>query len=329
MRKALSRLTVVTYSRLHLTLLAMHQSEYRINGGIGFAIKAPSNKLVFTRSTNFEIEDQRSRPMSLAEQERLLNILKVEGSNNKFDTSFRIDIVGDMFTHSGFGSGTAITLASIEALHLLNGRTINKESLIKASGRGGTSGVGINTYFNGGCIFDLGRQIDDVKHRPSSMVESKPMPFLLDQFAMPNWTIGICIPKSIPNKSQLEEQGFFERVCPIPATSVYEATYHTLFGVYAALKEKNKSSFCKALKNIQQCTWKKSERKEYGQALVDIEDSLYKCGADAVGMSSLGPCLFFLADNVDEVISEMKKLSMECEMFVTHPHNQGRLVNHD
>lgn len=307
----------------------MHSGEYRMNGGIGFAIKNPCAQLSFIESEKFETEDLRSSSMSLAEQERLSLILETAFVQNKFNKAFKVSIEGNMFTHSGFGSGTAITLACIEALHLLNDYPIAQDMLIQTSGRGGTSGVGIYTYFDGGGIFDLGKPIDDTKHLPSSLVKSRNLPLLLDQFMMPEWDIGICIPKNISNKSQIEEQEFFKRVCPISTNSVYDTTYHTLFGLYGSLKENNKSAFCVALKAIQECTWKKLEREEYGQALIDIETSLYSYGAEAVGMSSLGPSLFFLADNVNDVISKMQALSVNCELFVTQPQNQGRIVKHD
>lgn len=325
----LEKLTVVVPSRLHLTLLAMHSGEYRMNGGIGFAVKNPCARLVFTKSEKFEIEDLRLKAINFVEQERLSLILEAVCIQNKFDKVFKVSIEGNMLAHSGFGSGTAITLACIEALHLLNDYPIAQDVLVQASGRGGTSGVGIYTYFDGGCVFDLGKPIDNTKHLPSNLVKSRYLPLLLDQFVMPEWDIGICIPRNIPNKSQTEEQEFFKRACPISSNSVYETTYHTLFGLYAALKENSKSAFCTSLKAIQECTWKKLEREEYGQALMDIETSLYLCGADAVGMSSLGPSLFFLADNVNDVIIKMQALSVDCELFVTQPQNQGRIVKHD
>jgi len=307
----------------------MHYGEYRINGGIGFAIKSPFNDLTFTSADQFEINDRRLDPMNLVEQRRIISILEAERLQFKFDAAFKVNIEGNMFTHSGFGSGTAITLACFEALHLLNNNPITQETLIQTSGRGGTSGVGIHTYFNGGGVFDLGRPIDNMQHLPSNLVQTRHLPLLLDQFVMPEWDIGICISRNIPNKSQNEELEFFKRTCPISADSVYETTYHTLFGLYAALKENNKSMFCAALRAVQECTWKKLEREEYGQSLRDLEASLYLCGAEAVGMSSLGPSLFFLADNVNDVIIKMKALSVDCELFVTQPQNQGRVIKHD
>lgn len=303
----------------------MHTGEYRINGGIGFAIKDPSCKLSFVRSTQLELIDLRSRPMGRSERQRLISILDAEQLRYGFEINFSVSIEGNMLTHSGFGSGTAITIACLEALHLINNHPVTQEELILASGRGGTSGVGIHTYFKGGCVFDLGRPIDNYQHMPSNQTQPTCLPLLLDQLAMPDWDIGICVPKSITTKSQAEEQEFFQRACPVSAKSVYEATYHTLFGLYAAIKESNKAAFSHALKVIQECTWKKLERNEYGKALVDIETSLYECGAQSVGMSSLGPSLFFLADDLIEVVAQMRELRPDCDLYITQPVNHGRI----
>ena len=149
----LEKLTFEVHSRLHLTLLGMHAGQYRMNGGIGFSIKTPHSRLVFTKAEKFAVEDLRLRSINLAEQERLSLILDKASIENKFDAAFKVSIEGNMLAHSGFGSGTGITLACLEALHLINGCLIEQDMLIQASGRGGTSGIGIYTYFNGGvCI---------------------------------------------------------------------------------------------------------------------------------------------------------------------------------
>lgn len=328
-QKPTSKLVITTRSRLHLTLLAMHAGEYRMNGGIGFAIQEPSCQIVFTASKKFEVNDQRLKTLSIDESQRFFKVLNDEQLRYDFESALTISIAGDMPIHSGFGSGTAITLSCLEALHLLNDRTPSKTELIKASGRGGTSGVGINTYFDGGCVFDLGKPINGDLHVPSNQASEIYQPLLLSVNEMPDWDIGICTPRYLPVKTQAEEKAFFERVCPISAVSAYETIYHSLFGLYAAIKENNKSLFCKSLKRVQDCDWKKAERSEYGEMLLNIETALYKCGASAVGMSSLGPSLFFLADDVRFVNRKMRALYPECNLYITQPINHGRSVNYD
>lgn len=325
-QRATTKLAISIHSRLHLTLLAMHAGEYRINGGIGFAIVEPTCELTCSGAPNFEIDDQRTDPLSTSEIVRLIAVLSAEKDRRGFAMELAVSIVGMMRTHFGFGSGTAICLACLEALHRLNGSSSPPVELIAASGRGGTSGVGIHTYFSGGCVFDLGRPAENELHAPSHQVSVSRPPLVLDHLPMPEWDIGICIPLGIPHKSEAEEQTFFERTCPLPAVAVYETLYHSLFGIYAAIRENDLATFCQALRTLQECTWKKAERIEYGAALLEIEAALYECGAMAVGMTSLGPSLFFLANDVAEVIRKMQLIRPDCECLLTRPANCGRVL---
>lgn len=322
-----NKLRIFAFPRLHLTLLAMHAGEYRINGGIGFAIADPACELVFSGATYFAIDDQRADPLSPNELKRLTAILYAEQMRHGFATALVVAIGGKMRTHSGFGSGTAISLACLEALHRLNSSTPSPAALISASGRGGTSGIGIHTYFSGGCVFDLGRPVGIEPHEPSHQATASRPPLVLDHLPMPEWDIGICIPLDIPHKSEAEERAFFERACPLPAEAIYATLHHALFGLYAAIREADRTTFCRALRAIQECAWKKAERLEYGPALAEIEQALYDCGAEAVGMSSLGPTLFFLADNVADVVSRMQSARPDCECFLTRPANGGRSLH--
>jgi beta-ribofuranosylaminobenzene 5'-phosphate synthase len=224
----------------------------------------------------------------------------------------------------GFGSGTAIRLAAIEGLYLLNGYVYTSDGLIAASGRGGTSGVGVHTYFQGGYSFDVGRKSGVLA--PSCSVESKyTKPLHIVGGEMPDWKIGICIPNSICPKSEAEEKEFFASTCPIEPHESYEATYHAVFGLLAGAKDGCLDSFCEAVRNIQQCKWKSAERSLYGDGLFEIEKALYDCGASAVGMSSLGPSLFFVGADIDTVCEKAKKL-LDCNIFVTTPRNNGREI---
>jgi beta-ribofuranosylaminobenzene 5'-phosphate synthase len=325
-KQARNKLKFWLHPRLHLILLALHSGEYRINGGLGFAVNNPACKLCFTASPNFSFIDHRKHPVTTDEPKRLLALLSFEKNRHQFEHALNVSIQGNMRPHAGFGSGTAVTLACLEALHLLNGSMITQAELIAASGRGGTSGVGIHSYFSGGYVFDLGRKIDGSPFAPSHLNGNKPAPLLLDKGPMPDWEIGICMPAAITHKTQAEEREFFERTCPLSADKVYETVYHTLFGLYAALREADRSAFCDALKAVQNCAWKQAERREYGDDLLEIEHAIYTAGADAVGMSSLGPSLFFLADDVIRVVETMRDVRPDCEWLVTHPDNSGREI---
>ncbi|MCQ8129646.1 beta-ribofuranosylaminobenzene 5'-phosphate synthase [Methylomonas sp. WSC-6] len=321
-----TELKIISKPRIHLTLLSMHENIFRINGGMGYSVDSPNCEISFSKSKNFFIYDNRKFPSSAKETDQLLTFLRSKQISYGFEGSLEVSISGNMRPHAGFGSGTAVTLACLEALHILNGSEISPAELVAASGRGGTSGVGIHSYFSGGYVFDLGRKVDGSPFSPSHLNGSKPAPLLLDQGPMPDWEFGICMPAAIAHKTQAEERDFFRRTCPLPADKVYETVYHTLFGLYAALREADRSAFCAALKSVQNCAWKLAERREYGKALLELEQAIYAAGADAVGMSSLGPSLFFLADDVNSVVAAMRQSRPDCDWLVTRPDNLGREI---
>jgi beta-ribofuranosylaminobenzene 5'-phosphate synthase len=85
--------------------------------------------------------------------------------------------------------------------------------------------------------------------------------------------------------------------------------------------------FAESINAIQSCEWKLKERNQYGATLLKVETRLIELGVLTVGMSSLGPLLFFLtSDEVDysHIVAEMQNEG--CEVFVTSCSNSGRMV---
>lgn len=327
---SLNSVVIEIKPRLHLTLIGMNKDGYRINGGVGFVVQEPSLKLSFSKSDKFALSDIRNFPFIEQEIIRIKKIIDQEKRKIRARCNIRIEIKGKMPTHFGFGSSTAVRLACLESLYLLNNCKLKREQLVLSSGRGGTSGIGINAYFEGGLIIDLGRRDKEFISHPSQLSENrKSLPLMMQRIEMPEWEVGICIPNNIPHKSEKEEAEFFRKTCPISPSEVYKTLYDVIYGLYSAVREKDKETFCLAIQSIQQCAWKLSERKQYGKKLLSIERKLYKCGAETVGMSSLGPSLFFLAKDVKAVVKKIKTGRVDYKLLVTKPSNSGRNIIYD
>lgn len=313
-------------TRLHLTLISMHANGYRQNGGIGFAIDSPNIQLQIEKSEVFEIKDHRSNGLSAYEKDRLSSTLKEVYTSKNFKSACRVMISGDAPTHMGFGSGTAIRLGAIEGLFLINEYRYTQEEIVYASKRGGVSGIGVETYFNGGFVFDLGRA-DKSAFAPSSAMEEakRTLPLTCKKIAMPSWKIGICIPNIKP-KTESEEKSFFQKTCPIDEGESYKALYHSIYGVLASVMEKDIFTFSEAIKQIQSCKWKHSERSLYGDSLLKIEEYIYKIGALAVGMTSLGPSLYFISKDTDSLIKKATIEMPECLWMAANANNVGRVI---
>ena len=323
----LLKVQIKAKSRLHLSLLSMHDSGTRINGGLGFSIADPFVVVTAVASEHLSAHDSRSHPMSNGAIERLISTLRqaINAHNLKLNVSFIIE--GGAVANSGFGSGTAIRLACLEAMYLINGIEMSDDELVALSNRGGTSGIGINTYFHGGFCVDLGRK-NRVKHEPSFQAESTVIskPMLLKSIKIPSWDIGILLPSDLAPITEKQEKLFFKNTCPIEPEESYKAFYFAIADGLASIQDEDKISFEQSIRDLQNCEWKKSEKLLYGNSLLHKEQELYELGASAVGMSSLGPCLFFLAKDIDDVVQKFKERYPADNIYKTKPDNTGREI---
>lgn len=313
--------------RIHIGLLSMHNAAPRVNGGIGFAIDGPKTRIEAVRSPTILIRDERSRPFAPAELSQLRESLSGFALERQLQHLACIRISGDMQTHVGMGSATAIRLGSIEALALVNDLSLTKSEFIEASGRGGTSGIGVNSYFGGGLICDLGRPNEGGAFKPSSAATGARPPLALPAIDLPSWPLLLCIPRGIQTKTQAEEAAFFSRATPLPSASSFEAAYTALFEVYASALEADYPAFCRGIDHMQQTKWKAAERAEYGEKLDDVFAGLRNAGADCVGMSSLGPMLFAFVEPSRLRIVEEGARAMDCTVYQTLPANFGRRLS--
>lgn len=313
---------------MHLTLLSLASKTYRTNGGVGFALNNPFMKITVTVGRGVTILDRRSEGLRVDEIAQLTNWILSICQQEGIDSGFKIEIVGDDFcAHKGLGSGTSTRLAIAEAILTLAGRKFDRRHLVSISGRGGTSGVGINTYFDGGYVFDLGRAQDSAVFKSSDeMPIIKSLPLVMNQGAMPGWDIGICLP-NLPGPSMEKERALFDEVCPLAIELCAEATFHALFGVHAAILEHDYTRFCLGINAIQNTAWKRSEWSIHGSDIFEIRDALLQSGADCVGLSSLGPTMFFMAKDMSKTIMLVQGvIKGKASLFATSARNTGRSI---
>ena len=320
------KLQITTYPRIHITLVGMNTDGYRRNGGIGFSINKPSMTCVFRLSEDFAIYDNRKTPLNMEEQAKLRNHLNALRQKYGCKNAFECTIEGEIIPHCGFGSSTMLYLSVTEALMALNNIMYDREKLVTESGRGGTSGIGVNTYFEGGFICDIGvkNMHDQSTITPSSISHNGPKPLVMYRHDMPQWEMGICISKRIQTLSEVQEVLFFNEVNSIGQSEINEILYHAVYGVVASIEESDQETFNQAIKNIQGTQWKLLERSNYGREIVNVEQILYQNGAKSVGMSSMGPLLFFTGDNVNEIIQRVNEYNSDMECFAFMPNNSPR-----
>jgi beta-ribofuranosylaminobenzene 5'-phosphate synthase len=321
-------LKITAFPRIHITLIGMNQGSYRINGGIGFSISDPKFYLKFAKAEKFRLEDCRKLPFNNSEIERIRFKIEQIRKEYNFSSTIFCQLSGSSLTHYGFGAGTATYLACIEALFLINGYSYNEDLLKKISSRGGTSGIGINTYFKGGFVFDAGISNNrSEKIAPSSiMTKRKNLPLVLNHITLPDWKLGIVLPEEIQNLTELEEIEFFKNTCPIKKEFVESILYESVYGVLCSLIQEDFNIFCESVRNIQETKWKLEERSLYGEELKVIENEIYNSGAKSVGMSSLGPGLYYFSDKLESVYKTLR--SKNIEVLETDFNNSPRIIEY-
>ncbi len=324
----IARGSITAYPRIHVTLVGMDSRGYRVNGGIGFALREPSCLIEFETGGTTGIIDDRRWPLAESSLGRLRAVMDATKEELKLPHSVWCRISGAMRTHHGFGSTTAIRLACLEALTIANAEPSVPRDLVRLSRRGGTSGIGINTFFSGGFVFDIGHSVRRRRElRPSCVAEgSRGTPLVVTRCTMPDWAVGICIPNDVKSLSEDQERLFFRAACPIDHTAAAEILYNSVYGVLGGVLEDDLGTFCRAINSIQTTQWKERELQNYDAAIVQYMNVLKDCGAEAAGMSSIGPAIFFLGSNVREVVSKASSVLPAATMIETRVQNDGRRV---
>lgn len=327
---AIKNISITVYPRLHLSLLDLSENGYRRNGGVGFAVDTPLSTLRFEDSPVTDLEALRQVEFSADEIGKLTDRIERIRAEHGLSSTIRLKSVTPFSRHSGLGSGTAICLSCVESIFLVNGQHAERHQLQELSGRGGVSGIGLNVYFDGGLVCDLGISANSAPFIPSDAIDSPgELPLPLVSIPMPSWDIGILIPRNIDPLTLDQEVDLFSKTCPLPAQSVYEMVYHTFFGVVASVIEHSKVQFSSAVCALQDCKWKADEIRFYGAPMLSYITTLKQLGCNAVGMSSVGPALFFLAEDFNRTFSSIASKFPSDLLIRTHPRNRGRDLSVD
>jgi beta-ribofuranosylaminobenzene 5'-phosphate synthase len=327
--KSLSRddgVVVEVQPRVHLGLISMHAGAIRRNGGIGFAVAAPNARISIRRSNDLQVVDERRFAFSGSEIAQLEDTVRRAMVEDELRFGADVRITGELRTHVGMGSGTALRLGILEGIYTLYSIAAERERLIKRSRRGGTSGVGINTYFSGGLVLDLGIPQDGAAYGPSSRANPTRPPIALPALEIPEWSLCLCVPRSIRPKTQEEEVEFFARTAPLSPEASFRAAYEALFNLYASAAEADYIAFCGAVDAMQRTEWKAKEWYEYGATLNALRVNLSSLGARCVGMSSLGPMLVCFGDPSRLCEIPRHADALDCDVISTIPRNRGRSI---
>lgn len=322
-KSAISEVRITTPSRLHFSLIDLNGKLGRIDGGFGLAINEPNFQIVATPSTEIYVE-------SSAYSERACEILARLQSLYPFP-GINLNLLSEIPTHSGFGSGTQLSLGIAAAVNTLYNLNLNLLELANAVGRGGTSGIGVAAFDTGGFIVDGGHRYPEQKSSflPSAAADNISPPPILFRHTFPDWQLLIVL----PNCDRIygdQELDLFRTLCPQPSSVAPKLSHLLLLQILPAILEKDKNSFGKALNEIQTFGWKKVEIDAQGAELQQTLEFLQSNGALGAGVSSWGPAICAVSENIEglKVKTEefLSKLPSGGTCFVTSANNTGAYI---
>lgn len=304
----LTTVEVVAYPRLHMTLIDLAGTTYRTYGGVGFFADKPRTVVRSSPHDKFELRAGGIVDATvLADVEAHLSAIKASLPA----AGAQIEIVQMPPSHCGFGSKTSLLMATLSAIFKMVGLKVPPRELVELSGRGGTSGVGINGFFTGGFVFDGGHQrAAAASFLPSrARLRFRPPPLTARLPAPEAWSL---ILLHVPGKrlEGQQEVEFFERNTPIPVGEVHEVLALVYHGVLPAVAEANHELLALAVKGIQKTGFKKREIENQGDDVRAALEHLNSTPRVAAGLSSLGPLIYIiLADTDPALVAETLGIS--------------------
>ena len=317
---------ITTPSRLHFSLLDLNGSLGRIDGGFGLAITDPNFQIIAERATGIHVVSSLYSNRAHAVLKRLQKAHPFPGIKLTFESEIPM--------HCGFGSGTQLSLGVAQTVNVLYELGLDIQTLARIVGRGGTSGIGIAAFDTGGFIVDGGHRFPDEKTSflPSSALGDIPPPPILLRYAFPESPMLIVMPNCsrIYGDAEIE---LFQTLCPQPEWVAQKLSHTLLLQILPALIEGDMHNFGKALNSIQTYGWKKVEIDAQGDELQLTLDFLKTSGAFGAGVSSWGPAVCVLGEEIEELKREteafLKRLPNGGSCFITRANNSGAYVVSD
>ena len=289
--------TISAYPRIHIGLLDLSGITSRKYGGAGFSIDGLAIRITARRANRLTISGISG--LDSAAQSDLSELLKRLQIHCDDPLQMEICVTDVLPQHIGLGTKTAITMGVCCVVLQFLGYEVDREAVQKLSGRGGTSGVGIHAFFDGGFIVDLGHPTDKAGFAPSSGGRQSTLPLLCKRIPIPeNWVFALIVPKGNRLYGQ-DEISFFTNNTPIPAEEAIKAIALMYHDIVPSVMTGDLVTLSEAITELQMTGFKTREILAQSSDTQELLRNLASAKVGAVGMSSLGPLLFVIADIED------------------------------
>ncbi len=279
---------IISFPRIHVALADLAGATSRRFGGAGFAIEAPQTIVDFRHGNG--------HGLLLPEGIESVTVTQLRSLCERMrpladDVQITVEKMPPQ--HSGLGSKTALLLAVATGLYRIKARSARRVELQRISGRGGASGIGVNTFFDGGFLTDGGHAegVGSPPFLPSSASDGHTPPPVIARHPIPlEWKFTLIVPLG-RNYSGSDEIEFFRLHAPIlkrDALATIGLLYH---GVAAAVATCDLPLLTRSLVDLHTVGFKRKELEGQSARVRELLRSL-QANSLAAGMSSMGPLLY-------------------------------------
>ena len=328
------RISVISPSRIHLSLIDLNGSIGRIDGGIGFGISYPETRV----EVSIETDSQNPIIIEANEEHKPLIKFVISALEESYNISFdrlKVTIKSFCKPHIGLGSKTQLLLSLAKALSLLKNLDVSTYDLCKIVKRGGTSGIGYSVFDKGGFILDGGHSFGEKKDKtsflPSSASDAPPALFLAKYDVPTSWKIILMTLNVESCAFDKTEVNAFQKGCPIPLDQVKDISHNILMRVIPSLLTNNLSEFGDGINSIQRLGFKNVEMSLAHPEVLKLIEYAIGIGAKCAALSSFGPTVAIIEDEPEKINGIVKKIQKQFEEFapeiiITEANNTGARI---
>jgi beta-ribofuranosylaminobenzene 5'-phosphate synthase len=298
-------------ARLHITLADLGNATSRRYGGAGFSILQPSVVVNVKSSSSVSVHGQ-SLLDHRARREVADAVTRFLGRYPHATADLTLLAVPPQ--HVGLGTKTSVVLGVLAGLASGAGLNVSQAELQRLSGRGGTSGVGIHTFFEGGFVVDAGHRPAVGPFGPSSTGPPAEVPLKICHFAVPAaWRFHLMLPNGL-RRSGRAEIGFFARNTAIASDEVREVLALMYHGLAPAVLTDDLDLLATTLIAIHRVGFKRRELEGQSPDVRDLLARLHAMPNCPAGMSSMGPLVYVVTRAGSAVSRRVRRLARELDV---------------
>jgi beta-ribofuranosylaminobenzene 5'-phosphate synthase len=281
-----AEITVTVPARLHLGFLDLNGGLGRKFGGIGLAISDFGTSLSIMRAKHTRI----CGPEGERVQEYLQKMERALALNN----GHVVNVLQNVPSHSGLGSGTQLALAVASGIRRLYSLPLRIEEDALRLGRGARSGIGIGLFHRGGVVVDGGH---------GSQLGAAP---IISHLPFPeHWRVLVIFDRQRRGVHGADEVSAFANLEPMAEVDAARICRLVLMKALPGLAEHDIAGFGAAIKELQARLGDYFARAQGGNAftstaVASLLAGLDAAGAHGIGQSSWGPTGFAFAPSSEE-----------------------------